>query len=420
MYKYSVEFILTEKRFEFEIRSHKEEYIERFCDDLFQLFSTYNKETNIHTINGIAKNTKKFQKDFSVFFNAYKSEFPELKGVYSQLKNLSQDEIFIFVPANKHGFKDKTIMGLYVKSQNKGEDFQKLKDDFENKFSNIIENYEVSTLGEYRRTIGNKNKLQRICRFCKQKAPIVTFKTKAHAISEALGNKTLILFDECDSCNNKFSRSIEGDIINYLSIYRTFFSIRGKDGLKKFKGKNFTLSNEDGLKLVFDSLDDRPQNPEEKYEVKLKTSNPINQQNIYKILSKYFLSVIEEKELQNFEETINWINGNLKVLKLPKIIEIITYSHFSIQPTLIIYMRKNDNRDIPFAVCEFQLACVKEIFIIPFSNQDEKDFTNEKDYEIFLNVFDHYSNQYKYSLTDFSNNDARNIDMVLSFKTEDK
>src|SRR5262245_16553961 len=50
----------------------------------------------------------------------------------------------------------------------------------------------------------------RVCRFCDQGKPYVTFKKKAHAIPELVGNKTLLTLYECDQCNKRFS-SFEDD-----------------------------------------------------------------------------------------------------------------------------------------------------------------------------------------------------------------
>lgn len=421
MLKYKVEFILTNHRFEFEIKSHKKEFLDTILDDLFSIFSNYDSEKRIHTINGITENSKEFQGKFQQFVNKYVNELPELNGVHSQLKNLSENEIFIFIPANKYGFKDRTILGFYLKSRNNNADFESLKNEFEKNFKNIIDNYEVLTFGEYRKSVGNKNKMQRICRFCNQNSISTTFKSKAHAISEALGNKTLILFDECDSCNKKFSETFEKDVIEYLMLYRAFFSIKGKDGLKKYKGKNFTLSSdENGLKLEFTSLGDRPKNPEIKYEVKLQPQNQINLQNIYKSLCKFFLSVIDEQNLQYFDKTVEWINGKIEANKLPKIIEITSYNHFNLQPSLVIYFRNNDNKNIPFAVCEFQFTCLKKIFIIPFCSKDDRDFSVPKNYQNFTNVFDHYNKQYNCKFNDFSDNTSKDFSLLLNFETTNK
>jgi hypothetical protein len=42
------------------------------------------------------------------------------------------------------------------------------------------------------------------CRFCGGKPPERTFKKRAHAVSELLGNKVMKSLYECDTCNERF------------------------------------------------------------------------------------------------------------------------------------------------------------------------------------------------------------------------
>ena len=68
----------------------------------------------------------------------------------------------------------------------------------------------------------------RVCRFCRRTEPIVSFKRKAHAIPEALGNKSLFTNWECDTCNHHFGTGIENDLGAYTKPDRTFGRIPGK------------------------------------------------------------------------------------------------------------------------------------------------------------------------------------------------
>jgi hypothetical protein len=51
-----------------------------------------------------------------------------------------------------------------------------------------------------------------VCRFCGRRSPEVTFQFEAHAIPEALGNKSITSTYECDACNQAFGRGIENDL----------------------------------------------------------------------------------------------------------------------------------------------------------------------------------------------------------------
>ena len=53
---------------------------------------------------------------------------------------------------------------------------------------------------------------QYYCRFCKETKTKINFKTDAHVVSEALGNKYLLSKYECDQCNKKFAECEENEI----------------------------------------------------------------------------------------------------------------------------------------------------------------------------------------------------------------
>lgn len=88
----------------------------------------------------------------------------------------------------------------------------------------IADSYNIYTFGEKRICIGEFDKKKRVCRFCRQSYPIVTFKKTAHAISESLGNKLLFCYEECDKCNENFGKSIECDIFKIHPFFIPLFS----------------------------------------------------------------------------------------------------------------------------------------------------------------------------------------------------
>ncbi|MEX6156050.1 HNH endonuclease [Providencia hangzhouensis] len=45
-----------------------------------------------------------------------------------------------------------------------------------------------------------------------------SFNKEAHAISEALGNKSIILNEECDNCNEFFDKNIERDFLLIMTL----------------------------------------------------------------------------------------------------------------------------------------------------------------------------------------------------------
>lgn len=277
-------------------------------------------------------------------------------------------------------------------------------------YGKTLSNYEVKTIGDSRFAIGNSKKDERVCRFCKLSIPKVSFKKKAHAISEALGNKNVILFDECDKCNEKFGKQVEGDIILYLALFRTIYEVKGKGGKKKIKGKNFEAYKGEGntLQVKFYSIDDRPKKGEP-YNLALDFGRNIIMQNIYKSLTKFFLSIIDESELPYFEDTIKWITGKISTNKLPLVYESINYETFTKHPKLKYYLRKPNDLDMPYAVCQFFFTCKEFIFIIPFCNKDSENFNQNVDWESIFNFFSHFNKYKKQNRYDHSDNNPKNF-----------
>ena len=72
------------------------------------------------------------------------------------------------------------------------------------------------------------DKENRVCRFCRLAKPDVSFRKRAHALPESIGNKSIFSFYECDDCNEYFGQTIENDFANWSLPYRSIMRIRGK------------------------------------------------------------------------------------------------------------------------------------------------------------------------------------------------
>jgi hypothetical protein len=68
------------------------------------------------------------------------------------------------------------------------------------------------------------------CRFCDGKPPERTFKKRAHAVSELLGNKVIKSLYECDQCNERFS-TFEDDLGKMTLPFRNVGGVSGKNGV---------------------------------------------------------------------------------------------------------------------------------------------------------------------------------------------
>lgn len=153
----------------------------------------------------------------------------------------------------------------------------------------------------------------RICRFCGKSEPQVTFKLKAHAIPECLGNRTLFANFECDQCNRYFGEGIENHLGNWSIVTRVVAGIRGKKRIPKIRradsqsGLTVTRKPEglvytefgDASIVDFDEANGRATLSAEKY-----TYTPIM---ALKSLVRIAIMLLPDDEIDYFSETISWI-----------------------------------------------------------------------------------------------------------------
>lgn len=103
--------------------------------------------------------------------------------------------------------------------------------DFDKVYKEIVhyENIDVSgtEIESHGKTI---QKTDRVCLFCGNSTPNVTFSRIAHAISETAGNKRLVNHFECDECNLAFGKVLEDSLGKYLAPLKYVSRIFGKKG----------------------------------------------------------------------------------------------------------------------------------------------------------------------------------------------
>ena len=288
--------------------------------ELVSIFSEIDTETNSIKTQALQKNNDNIQNKIIEIVDKYKEKAPLLNRLQQFFKSLDSDEFFYILPNIDLHIEETLCLYNHLKILNSGVDeeliYEKLNEvnqGYSSIFSDIWNAYQLYAPNSNKRSyIGESDKNKRICRFCK-KGPSdnVTFNSVAHAIPEALGNKNIINYEECDSCNEGLANSIERDLINYLAIYRVYFGVRGKSGLPKIKFKNYNMikSTSDGSHgmaiLVHESL---PSNtPPQK--LVLETLEKVKAVNIYKALSKIALSIIDSSFLRYFDKTVEWINN---------------------------------------------------------------------------------------------------------------
>jgi hypothetical protein len=246
----------------------------------------------------------------------------------------------------------------------------------------IADFYTIYYWGNQKAYIGEPDKNKRICRFCgKTSSSNITFKNKSHAISESLGNKLLFCNEECDSCNASFS-SIENDFFNIHHPFISLYKMRGKNGIQNLKGKNLEIDNKHKNGLISIKSDTLPSNISNDLHFSfsegcLKYTN----QNIYRCLCKFAISLIDGKYLTRLSDTILWIRQKKTIDSLPAVWKRSCSIHN--QPMLGLYIKKeNIEKKIPEFVVRFFVLNIEYLFVFPIIDSVPVIFTESTKKEL--------------------------------------
>lgn len=400
-----------------------------FIYELISKFNhTINSQANTISLQPLQRNTEILRISVSELISKYSSKIPPINKLNVLLNILDENEYFFIYILKRELSQEESyniissLMKLNLPNFNLSEHIEK-----SNKlFRNIWDNYRIITpVAEKNIKIGESDKSIRQCRFCGRGISTgAKFKSEAHAISEALGNKTIILNEECDDCNSYFDQFIERDLITYLNLFRTFFGIMNKSNkVPTIKGKNFEYSNlgknKISLKVYSDDEEaDEDINPD--LNISLKYNEKIVAQNLYKALVKFALSIFDTTDLIGFDETMKWIRNPGFKDKLPKVAHLISYEFFRSQPRVMVYLRTSDDDSLPYAVGEFHFTCFTYVFIIPTFSNLEPDFTNQDHFSKFWKFFKHFSMIEEFKFNDFSDSIKKNVEFKLNFECENK
>ena len=384
----------------------------------------FHEEANMWVLEAIQRNTTEFKDELKLFVKEHQKEYPQFFEVQRYFSDMPPNSFFII---HKGTLQDTLLFHRYWDllarhHQSECISYQDYSGQF--KTGAIFTVYNLNIFGNLRVQIGTRNKSIRICRFCHGKQgevnkfnKTVSFRNKAHAISEGLGNKKTIILEECDACNDRFSNGIELSLIHLLSPLRSLYGLEGKGGVKTLKGVDFSLSSDAQRVSIkvdkdIDLSADKPLGDSLSFDLHLR--DEFIPQDVYRCLCKFALSVIPGRLCAHFGNTINWINGEFDVRILPSIALLQDNSFFSRIPILLTYQRKTDDQSLPFLVGEFHYANTIFVFIVPYSSMDRKDFAYPSDYDKFWDVFNEFRKTRDWKFEDFQ--PLHKIKLAIAFK----
>jgi hypothetical protein len=236
------------------------------------------------------------------------------------------------------------------------------------------------------------NKANRTCRFCGNTEPEATFRKDAHALPESIGNKSLLTYYECDSCNHAFGVGCENDFGNWSLPMRTMARIRGKAGIPTVKlGPNGIWRVEgrpDGLGLSLAETEGFYEDDTDRNVLKIHLSRaqyrPVM---VVKALFKMALSIMPEEEMPNFQHTLSSIRPDTPLAPMKGVVPFfctfIGGSIASDRITVAILTRKEDEFVLPY--CFFILMYGNEMLqiAVPSFERDHHHFGKTMDIKRF-------------------------------------
>lgn len=326
------------------------------------------------------------------YVDAYGESFPHLFKVRKKILDMPDGEYFLLMHKMPDETEERTKLEVFLQVVNECEEddvveeWQRRLAENNDFVGGLLQNYDIfNPRTDIRTTIGNATKDDRVCRFCDGTLLTgSTFSKVAHAVPEALGNKTLILADECDKCNEYFGSNIEPIFIGTLDIYRALLGVKGKTGLPSIKYIDGEIRHRDGTPVISAKKITVTEN---EVVVNFGGFRKFVPAKMYKALCKITLSAIEDEHLEGLEDTIRWVRNDSDEALLPKvalnIIKISDESPFSVTT----FIRKNDNYSIPHVVSEFRFGSLVYVYILPFSRRDRSSFVEDLDFERYWGFF---------------------------------
>jgi len=208
---------------------------------------------------------------------------------------------------------------------------------------------EIYTLIGSSETLSDSIPEARFCRFCGKNN--VTFNKIAHACPELLGQNNQIIYDECDPCNEKFSK-YESHLSKFFLPYLSIVGVKGKRKIPDFQSRSYNKDEEtrtvlkytdDGkINLILSSLDDYQVDQVNKT-VSIRFRNPvIVPLYIYKSLLKIALSFLPQNKICKYQLLFEWLQNTETEVNFFSTLFVtrLTDKKFS-QPFVELYEAKN-------------------------------------------------------------------------------
>ncbi len=221
---------------------------------------------------------------------------------------------------------------------------------------------------------------QRRCRYCGNESPKVTFRKKAHAFPEQIGNKALVDLNECDGCNEHFSKWVEDDFGKWTLPMRSLGRVNGK-GIPTFQSsdKAFRVEVQDTKNLKMRLPKDDPRhtlNLESNTFTLQLERQPYVPMGVFKCLVKMALAVMPEEEALACAHLKKWIRRESHTFGSYPYRPLNIYTQFLPGPLpndrfqYCLLRRRAQYQEVPFMIFVLQFSNLVLQIILPMHNED--------------------------------------------------
>ena len=262
--------------------------------------------------------------------------------------------------------------------------------------------------------IGEEDKNKRVCRFCgRTTRDGASFEHVAHAVQEALGNKKLFCYEECDACNNSLA-PIEDQFRIMMDFRRTIFQIPRKNSAKAAKvvGKDFIiLPDKVGAPQLY-IMQEAVKNVDtvKPFMHRFELKEPIVNEQMYKAICKMVIDILPAEELRHFANTISWIKSkDFMPDSLPSIWFTVLTTKGAIykQPALDVFINnKNTQPNAPYCTAVIWIYDIAYLFVMPFVDVDAGRCKYDKNLDAHISEMKQWmgtKNWYRQDTTNFRN-----------------
>lgn len=334
----------------------------------------------------VSDKTRQVLKEFEQKYDTVTGK--HIRKLYGFISKLSDGEVFYYLNEDKASVVERRTAYNCVRMQHLG--FRTVHNATFHHYSMLDNCFQYLSYGYdgIEECIGEEDVNKRVCRFCGKKYPEVTFDKDAHAVQDALGNKLLYCFEECDTCNHDLA-PIEDNFRKIMDFRRAMYHIprKGTTCTPKVVGKTFIIKpDKHGLPELFLMEESIPQevNRAKPFYMHLELKDSMSNEGMYMALCKMVIDMLPSGELSHFENTIKWITSNGKWApdSLPSTwLAVLPTDHVVYpQPVLDIFLNnKGQMPNSPYCTGILWIYDIAYMFIMPLTDVDCGQYKYDED-----------------------------------------